>query len=115
MQPKYFNNKDTFPPGYSTPDDHWDNYWRHGRNALLGWDSVAAGIRRRRQVARPRTREQRRVRTLPGQKVFKNVCFRAPSDTQDRAQVHGHGVDFKSNGYQLKRVFAEAAIYCMGD
>jgi hypothetical protein len=22
---------------------------------------------------------------------------------------------FKANGYQLKRVFAEAATYCMGD
>ena len=49
------------------------------------------------------------------QKVFKNVCFRAPSDAQDRAQVQAMTASFRSNGYQLKRVFAEAATYCMGD
>ena len=32
--PKYFNNDDTFRPGFITQDDSWDNYWRHGRNAL---------------------------------------------------------------------------------
>jgi hypothetical protein len=49
------------------------------------------------------------------QKVFKNVCFRAPSDAQDRAQVQAMTASFRSSGYQLKRVFADAATYCMGD
>ena len=49
------------------------------------------------------------------QKVFKNVCFRAPSDSQDRARVQAMTASFKASGYQLKRVFAEAATYCMGD
>jgi hypothetical protein len=47
--------------------------------------------------------------------VFKNVCFRSPSDSQDRARVQAMTASFKANGYQLKRVFAEAATYCMGD
>jgi len=49
------------------------------------------------------------------QKVFRNVCFRAPSDGQDRDQVDAMTASFKSSGYQLKRVFAEAATYCKGD
>jgi hypothetical protein len=43
------------------------------------------------------------------------VCFRPPSDAADRARVQAMTASFKSGGYQLKRVFAEAATYCMGD
>ena len=49
------------------------------------------------------------------EKVFRNVCFRPPSDSDDRAQVTAMTASFKSNQYRLKRVFAEAAAYCMGD
>ena len=29
--------------GYITPDDRWDNYWRAGPNALLGWSPSLPG------------------------------------------------------------------------
>ena len=32
-----------------------------------------------------------------------------------RAQIEAMTDSFKANGYQLKRAFAEAATYCMGD
>jgi hypothetical protein len=115
VQPKYFNNKDTFKPGYSTPDDHWNNYWRAGPNALLGWDDALPGSG---------TGAKSLGRELAGtdafarcqvQKVFKTVCFRAPSDGDDRAQIQAMTTSLRSSGYQLKRVFAEAASYCKGD
>jgi len=115
VRPKYFHNKDTFPAGFSTPDDNWDNYWRHGRNALLGWDSSLPG---KGTGAKSLGRELARSDAFAScqvQKVFKAVCFRNPSDTQDRAKIQSMTATFKSNGYQLKRVFAEAATYCMGD
>jgi hypothetical protein len=115
VRPKYFNNKDTFPAGYSTPDDSWDNYWRKGQNSLLGWDGSLPG---KGVGAKSLGRELARsdaFATCQVQKVFKNVCFRAPSDAQDRARVQSMTASFKANGYQLKRVFAEAATYCMGD
>ena len=115
VRPKYFNNKETFPAGFSTPNDSWDNYWRNGRNALLGWDSSLPGNG---AGAKSLGRELARSDAFAScqvTKVFKNVCFRAPSDTQDRARVLAMVSSFKSNGYQLKRVFAEAATYCMGD
>jgi hypothetical protein len=115
VQPKYFNNKDTFKPGYSTPDDHWNNYWRAGRNALLGWDDALPGSG---SGAKSLGRELAGTDAFARcqvQKVFRNVCFRAPSDAQDRARVDAMATSFRSNGYQLKRVFAEAASYCMGD
>ena len=35
VQPKYFINGETFAPGYVTPDDGWNNYWRTGPNQLM--------------------------------------------------------------------------------
>jgi hypothetical protein len=115
VRPKYFHNKDTFPAGYSTPDDSWDNYWRKGQNSLLGWDGSLPG---KGAGAKSLGRELARSDAFAScqvQKVFKNVCFRSPSDAQDRARVQSMTASFKANGYQLKRVFAEAATYCMGD
>jgi hypothetical protein len=115
VRPKYFNNKDTFPAGYSTPDDAWDNYWRKGRNALLGWDGSLPG---KGAGAKSLGRELARSEafaTCQVQKVFKAVCLRAPSDAADRARVQAMTTSFKGSGYQLKRVFAEAATYCMGE
>jgi hypothetical protein len=115
VRPKYFNNEDTFRPGFATPDDRWDNYWRKGRNALLGWDGAlpASG-----QGAKSMGRElagSERFARCQVEKVFRNVCFRPPSDAADRARVEAMTGSFRANGYRLKRVFAEAATYCMGE
>jgi hypothetical protein len=112
---KYFNNDETFRPGFATPDDQWDNYWRHGQNSLLGWDSTQPGSG---QGAKSLGRElagSEAFARCQVEKVFRNVCFRPPSDDQDRTQVSAMTASFKANGYRLKRVFAEAATYCMGD
>jgi len=115
VRPKYFNNDQTFRPGYATPDDHWNNYWRQGRNALLGWDPALPGHG---QGAKSLGRElagTERFARCQVEKVFRNVCFRAPSDAQDRARVDAITASFRAGGYRLKRVFAEAATYCIGD
>ena len=38
VQAKYHNNNTTFPYGYITQNDSWENYWREGANRKLGWD-----------------------------------------------------------------------------
>ena len=48
-------------------------------------------------------------------KVFENVCLRQPVDTADRTQIASMTQSFQSNNYRLKQVFAESAVYCMGD
>jgi len=115
VRPKYFHNKDTFPAGYSTPDDSWDNYWRKGRNSLLGWDGSLPGKGAGAKSLGRELAHSDAFASCQVQKVFKNVCFRVPSDAQDRARVQAMTASFKANGYQLKRVFADAATYCMGD
>jgi hypothetical protein len=115
VRPKYFNNDQTFRPGFATPDDRWGNYWRAGRNSLLGWDGSLPGHG---QGAKSMGRElagSERFARCQVEKVFRNVCFRPPSDAADRARVDAMTSSFRSNSYQLKRVFAEAATYCMGE
>ena len=49
------------------------------------------------------------------EKVFKTVCFRAPGNAADRDKVGEITTHFRTNGYRLKQVFAEAAVHCMGE
>jgi hypothetical protein len=111
---KYFNNATTFEHGFITPDDSWDNYWRAGQNALLGWDAALPGSgsgakSMGQELAHSEAFAQCQVR-----KVFQNVCLRAPSDADDRAQIASMVGSLRSSGYNLKQTFAESAVYCMG-
>ena len=49
------------------------------------------------------------------QKVFQAVCLRPASTQADYTQVSTMKANFKTGGYKLKQVFAEAAVYCMGN
>jgi hypothetical protein len=115
VQPKYFLNADNFRPGYVTPDDHWDNYWRAGPNARLGWSSSLPGSGQGAKSLGEELGNSQAFARCQVEKVFRNVCFRVPSDAADRARVESMIGSFQANGYRLKRVFAEAAVYCMGD
>ncbi len=116
VQPKYLINSDNFKPGYVTTDDHWNNYWRTGANSVLGFDttgqSTGAGTGAKslgRELATSDAFAQCQV-----EKVFRAVCFRDPGNAQDRGTVQAIKNKFKSSGYKLKQVFADAATYCMG-
>jgi len=112
---KYFNNANTFPHGFVTPDDQWHNFWRDGANALLGWDPALPGSgygarSMGQELAHSDAFAQCQVR-----KVFETVCLRPPQDSLDRSQIDSMVSAFRAEGYNLKRVFAASAVYCMGD
>jgi hypothetical protein len=114
VQPKYLINSDNFKPGYVTTDDHWDNRWRQGANQVLGFDPALPGSGTGaksfgQELARSDAFAQCQV-----EKVFRVVCFRDPGNAQDRATVQTIKGKFKSSGYKMKQVFADAATYCMG-
>ncbi len=115
VQPKYFINNTNYPQGYVTPDDHWDNRWRGGVNSLLGWDPNQTGSG---TGAKSLGQELGGSQAFAGcqvTRVFKYVCFRAPSNAADRTQVATMVASFKSSNYSLRQVFADAAVYCMGN
>jgi hypothetical protein len=115
VQTKYFNNADTFRPGFVTPDDAWENRWRRGNNRLIGWDSALPGSGNGAKSMGQELANSDAFAQCQVEKVFRTVCFRAPSNAGDRARVQGITGQFRSSNYNLKRVFAETAAYCMGE
>jgi hypothetical protein len=115
VQPKYLINSDNFKYGFVTTDDHWDNYYRHGANQVLGFDASLPGTgsgakSMGQELARSDGFAQCQV-----EKVFRTVCLRDPGNAADRQKVATIKATFKSTGYKMKQVFADAAIYCMGN
>jgi hypothetical protein len=113
VQPKYFNNNETFADGFVTPDDSWDNYWREGQNSLLGWNvpgnlpgSGAGAKTLGAELAGTRAFAECQV-----QKVFNAVCLRDPVDSADRNQIQTMTNSF-IGAYNLRQVFEESAVYC---
>jgi hypothetical protein len=115
VQPKYFINADTFKYGYVTPDDSWDNYWRAGQNSLLGWDAGLTGSGNGAKSLGEELANSRAFASCQVKKVFKTVCLREPGDSADRNQVETITDNFIANNYSMKSVFAETAVYCMGN
>jgi hypothetical protein len=114
VQEKYRINDTTFPFGYITVDDRWDNYWRRGPKSLLGWrGEVSGGFGP--QTMGAEVTASRAFSICQVEKVFAQTCFRPPESEDDRAEVERVADVFEEEAYSLKRVFAETALYCMGD
>jgi hypothetical protein len=113
VQPKYFNNDQTFADGFVTPDDSWHNHWRVGQNALLGWSSGLPGEGAGAKSLGQELAGSEAFASCQVRKVFKAVCLREPGDAADRSVVDTLTGTF-SGDYQLKPVFAGAAKHCMG-
>ncbi|MEM6708328.1 MAG: hypothetical protein AAF648_06045 [Pseudomonadota bacterium] len=112
---KYFNNANNFEPGFQTPDDSWSNYWRAGQNSVLGWDAALPGSGSGAKSMGMELAHSQAFAQCQVEKVFTNVCLRSPADSADRDQVAAMISSFQANGYSLRQVFAESAVYCMGD
>jgi hypothetical protein len=115
VQPKYFINADTFKYGYVTPDDRWDNYWRQGQNALLGWDLGMAGTGNGAKSLGLELANSDAFARCQVKKVFRTVCLRDPGNSSDRSRVDAITASFMADNYNMKTAFAEAAVYCMGN
>jgi hypothetical protein len=114
VQPKYLINSDNFKTGYVTTDDHWTNYWRHGANQVLGFDTALPEGSTGAKSLGTELAHSDAFAQCQVEKVFKAVCFREPGNQADRDQVTTIKNTFKNTGHKLKQVFADAAIYCMG-
>ncbi len=112
---KYLIHTDNFKYGYITTDDHWDNYWRSGPNAVLGWSSGLTGSGTGAKSLGQELASSEAFAQCQVKKVFKAVCLRSPQDSSDRSEVVTMVANFKASNYQMKRVFADAAVYCMGN
>jgi hypothetical protein len=113
VQAKYFHNNTTFPDGFVTPDDAWNNHWRQGQNAVIGWPAGSGSGNGAKSLGQELAGTHAFAQCQVT-KVFKAVCQRAPGNQADRDEVDSMTSSFTS-GYLLKPAFAEAAKYCMGN
>lgn len=133
VQAKNLINADNFKPGYITTDDSWVNYWRQGKNSVVGdkvnqgtsipnWDASLNGFGQGAGSMAKELAHSEGFARCQVEKVFKAVCLRPPVDATDRGTVNSIIANFKlpfqnnanTAGYELKRVFAETAAYCKG-
>ena len=113
VQPKYLRDAGTFRFGYETLGDSWINYWRSGPNAFVGWNGPGSGMGAKslgQEIAMTRQFSECQV-----EKVFEKVCHRSPNGSADLLAVQDIANTFEANNRSMQRVFAETAVYCMGD
>jgi hypothetical protein len=115
VQPKYHINNTNFPQGFSTPDDSWNNRWRTGPNQILGWSASLPGSGSGAKSLGQELENSAQFANCQVTRVFTDVCFRAPSNQADFTQVAAMISSFQGHNYSLRQVFAEAAVYCMGN
>jgi hypothetical protein len=113
VAPKYLINANTFPFGFVTIDNRWDNYWREGTHANLEWRGPNAGGFGAKSLGEE-VAASRAFSVCQVEKVFQHVCFRPPNDDADAAEVERIADVFEAESYSLRRVFAEVGAFCMG-
>ncbi|HEY8153452.1 MAG TPA: hypothetical protein VII72_04920 [Myxococcota bacterium] len=114
VQAKNLINANTFPFGYITIDDRWDNYWRTGPIAVLGWRGTESGGFGAKSLGRE-VAASRAFSVCQVEKAFAYTCFRPVGSADDRAAVETIADVFEAGNYSMKRVLAETAAYCMGN
>jgi hypothetical protein len=111
---KYFNNDSNFEHGFVTTDDSWFNYWRDGQNAMLGWNTSLPSAGNGAKTMGWELANSAAFARCQVEKVFENVCLHPVEDAADRSQIDAMVGSFRASNYNLKRVFAESALYCSG-
>jgi len=114
VQDKYLINANTFSLGFITTDNRWDNFWRTGPNAALGWPNSSPGGFGAKSLGEE-VANSRAFSICQVEKVFKQVCFRPATSTADSDEIERIADVFETDNYRLKTVFAETAAFCMGD
>src|ERR1700723_1177713 len=74
VQPKYHINNTNFPQGFNTPNDSWNNRWRTGPNANLGWSASLTGAGSGAQTLGQELESSGAFASCQVTRVFKTVC-----------------------------------------
>jgi hypothetical protein len=112
---KYFNNDLNFPQGYVTTDDSWENRWREGQNAYLGFDGSLPGSGNGAKELGRELASSEAFASCQVRKAFRTVCLRDAETLSDRNAIDTiMSTFFFSKGYDMKQVFADSAVHCKG-
>jgi len=132
---KYLINAGNFPQGYVTHDESWENYWREGKNAELGWgNSTLSNASAQPPVidasANPPTgltnsgngpttlgeevASSKAFGVCQVERVYRDVCKHDPTDV-DSAALKALETSFMTTGFKMKDVFIRTAAMCAGN
>ncbi len=113
VQANHVNDAGNFRFGYETIGDSWINYWRTGPNSWVGWNGPGSGMGAKSfgmEIA-----QTRRFSECQVQQVFEKVCHRPPNGSADLQAVQDIANSFEASNRNMKQVFAETAVHCMGN
>ena len=111
VAPKYNQNANTYPDGWVTTDDSWENMIAN--NPQFGWRSPATGVGIKDYGTLLANSSQfSRCMAL---RTFKEVCRRDVTST-DNSAIQTLATNFEAGGYNLKSLFQNVAITpaCLG-
>ncbi len=115
VQEKFLINSTTFEWGYVTQDDSWVNYWREGKNKLIGWDPNMPGKGNGAKSLGQEVANAEEFAACQVAKAFERVCFRPVETQADYNEAERITEIFKSSNYSFKTILAETAVYCRGN
>ena len=93
---------------------NWLEGFAYSMNLLQSW-WIVAGAGLGAKSLGTELAQTRQFATCQVKKVFEKVCYRTPNGPADTQAVETIATVFETNNRSMKRVFAETALYCMGD
>jgi hypothetical protein len=107
------NHNVVFPQGFVTQSDQWMNLWTEGQNASLKWGeaTVGEGVRSLGQMLS----ETEAFHSCMAQQVYKKVCLKPVTADEDKMRVAKLTQKYKSDNFNMKNLFINTSIECMGD
>jgi hypothetical protein len=110
---KYFNGEDTFAAGYVTKSDAWLNLWNEGPNSTVGFKGKQSGngIKSFGELYA----NSDAFESCMAKRVYSRTCL-ISLETLEKgdATVDELTQIFKKNNHNMKDLFAESGIRCMG-
>jgi len=106
------NHNAIFPEGFITQDNGWINLMNEGQNADMGWGALSAG--QGAQSLGMLYASTKQLYKCTAEKVWETVCYKKPESAVAQETVGKLAEYYEDNGYNLKNLFRQTAIACMG-
>ncbi len=114
---KYMNNKASYPEGYVVKNDQWKNFWTGGNNARVGWPAAKGQVI---EGSGPKSlglmfAQTKAFPRCMAKQVMAHVCLATDFESQIiKDKLDRLTEKFQAANFNMKSLFAETAVMCMG-
>lgn len=107
------NQNSMFADGFVTTDDSWVDLWRLNKNPN---HEIHADVKGNGAASFGKMLSQSGAFTdCMSQRVFEQVCFRQPQTEIELEMVAKNAAVFRNDNYNMKNLFVNTAITCIGE